>query len=81
MHKMRLVTGLFGTDRISGDHNPKSTSEPDANCSVTELYARAWIVVVCVNLSIPWAALLQMMTVLSAPPDAKRVPSAAYDKQ
>jgi len=75
MHKIRELTLCFATDFCSGDQRPKSDAVAEASCCVTELYERHWIESLWEYLRMPSALLVQMMIVLSAPPEANRLPS------
>ena len=74
-HRILAGTLCFCTDFCSGDHRPKSDAVQEASCCVTGLYTSFWMVSLWLYFRIPCALSVQMMMVLSAPPDAKRLPS------
>ena len=75
MQRMREGTLCFATDFCSGDHSPKSLAVPEASCCETGLYDMHMMESLWLYLRMPSALLVQIIIVLSAPPDAKRLPS------
>lgn len=78
MHVTREVTLCFVTAFCAGDQSPISLAVALASECATGLYARHWIASPCVYLRMPSALAVQIIMVLSAPPDANRFPSRAY---
>ena len=66
------------TDFCSFAHRPKSVAVHEASISVVGLYTTHWIESLCEYFRMPSALFVQMMIVLSSPPDAKRLPSREY---
>ena len=81
MQRMREGTLCFATDFCSGDHSPKSLAVPEASCCETGLYDMHMMESLWLYLRMPSALAVQMMTVRSSPPEAKRLPSLAYATQ
>ena len=77
MLKTFPVTRCFATAFCSGDHSPKSDAVADASCGPRGLYARHWMASPWLYRSTPSPLSVQMITVLSAAPDAKFLPSRA----
>ena len=77
MQRMREGTLCFATDFCSGDHSPKSLAVPEASCCETGLYDMHIMESLWLYLRMPSALEVQMITVLSSPPDANRFPSVA----
>ena len=63
-------TLCLATDFWSGLQKPKSVAVALASTWVTGLYATHWMVSWCIYLRMPSALCVQMITALSAPPDA-----------
>ena len=68
-------TLCFVTDLAGDDQSPKSPSVHDASWSQQGLWATTCMESEWVYFNTPSPLLFQMMTVLSAPPDANFVPS------
>ena len=73
--KIFAPTLCFVTLLAVEDQSPKSPSVHDASWSQQGLCATTWIDSLCVYFKTPSPLLFQIITVLSAPPDANLEPS------
>lgn len=73
------LTLCFCTDFCSGAQSPKSLAVADASCMEHGLNARHCTDSLWLYLRMPSASDVQIMMVLSAPPDANLVPSKLQD--
>ena len=79
MQRTLLLTLCFCTDFCCGAQSPKSLAVADASCIEQGLNARHCTDSLWLYLRMPSASDVQMMMVLSAPPDANLDPSKLHD--